>query len=59
MASSAQKDEWIIRGLITASECFRCANKLEHRVEVERVHIHCRDNCNYLPLEKERQDETG
>ena len=47
--------EWVCRGLISASECFSCANKIDHRYSGSRVSILCRDPCNYKPLEGERR----
>ena len=52
--SSSKEGKWIVRGCVTASECFSCRNKLGHRVEEGKVFILCRDNCNYHPLDKDK-----
>ena len=31
--SYSKEGKWIVRGWVTASECFGCRNKLGHRVE--------------------------
>ena len=46
---------WESRGLISASECFSCANKVNHRYGDHRVSILCKDPCNYRPLKGERR----
>ncbi|MCW3991834.1 MAG: hypothetical protein NWE79_03940 [Candidatus Bathyarchaeota archaeon] len=43
------------RGLISASECFTCANSSDHRLMGVRVSILCRDPCNYEPVKGERR----
>jgi hypothetical protein len=56
--SSSKEGKWIARGWVTASECFSCRNKLDHRVGGGRVFILCRDNCNYHPLDKDKVNGT-
>ena len=56
MDGSSKRDvKWLSRGLISASECFSCANKVDHKVKGSRVSILCRDQCNYKPLKGERR----
>ena len=57
--SYSKEGKWIVRGWVTASECFGCRNKLGHRVEEGKVFILCRDNCNYHPLDKDKEKGTA
>jgi len=55
MISSDEKDgEWVNRGFISASECFSCANKINHKRRAHSISVLCRDPCNYKPLRGER-----
>lgn len=45
--------EWVSRGIISACECFSCANKVAHRLRGVRVSILCMDPCRYRPLKGE------
>lgn len=54
MSPSRRRDErWVVRGFLSACECFSCVNKMGHRLKGERVFILCRNPCNYLPLRGE------
>ncbi|MFQ6076804.1 MAG: hypothetical protein ACE5Z5_11825 [Candidatus Bathyarchaeia archaeon] len=55
VGSRKQGVKWVPRGLISASECFSCANKVDHRHSGSGVSILCRDPCNYKPLRGERR----
>ena len=57
--SYSKEGKWIVRGWVTASECFGCRNKLSHRAEEGKVFILCRDNCNYHPLDKDKVKGTA
>jgi hypothetical protein len=56
-----KRDEtWVSRGILSACECFSCANKVSHRFKEANVAVLCRDPCHYRsqkgetrpPLEK-------
>ena len=51
--SRRREEKWVVRGFLSACECFSCANKLDHRLKGERVYILCRDPCHYVPLKGE------
>jgi len=55
VASSKRKAKWVSRGIISACECFSCANKVSHRFKESRVSILCNDPCRYKQLEGERR----
>lgn len=56
MDDSEKRDgKWVTRGIISASECFSCANKIDHRLRDRSVSILCLDPCNYRPLRGERR----
>lgn len=56
MDSSRKRNaKWVSRGFISASECFSCANKVNHKIRGSRVSILCKDQCNYKPLKGERR----
>ncbi|MBS7619713.1 hypothetical protein KEJ21_03605 [Candidatus Bathyarchaeota archaeon] len=48
--SPKKVDAWISRGILSACECFSCANKLAHRFKETKIYIHCKDPCNYKPI---------
>ena len=52
-ASSKRDAKWVTRGIISACECFSCANKVSHRLKGNRVSILCRDPCRYTALQGE------
>ena len=52
-ASSKRKAKWVSRGIISACECFSCANKVSHRFKESRVSILCKDPCRYKLMEGE------
>ena len=47
--SNSKNEKWIDRGLVTASECYSCRNRLDSRVDGGRIRILCRDECNFIP----------
>ena len=53
VASSKLKAKWVSRGIISACECFSCANKVSHRFKESRVSILCKDPCKYKQLKGE------
>jgi hypothetical protein len=55
--SSSQNDEWVVKGMVTASDCFRCRNKLDSKTDGYTVYILCRDQCNYEPITEEKPKE--
>jgi hypothetical protein len=52
-----RNEKWVSRGIISASECFTCVNRVGHRLMGARVSILCRDQCNYEPLKGEQRPE--
>jgi len=48
--SPKRTDEWVSRGILSACECFSCANKLEHKFRETKVSIHCLEPCKYRPM---------
>jgi len=48
MSSKAEEGKWIVKGVVSASQCFSCLNKIEHKLKGRRVLILCKDNCNYI-----------
>jgi len=54
-ASSKHKAKWVSRGIISACECFSCANKVSHRFKESRVSILCKDPCRYVQLSGEKR----
>lgn len=50
--------EWVSKGILSAFECFRCANKVDHRFEETNVCVLCRDPCKYRPLKGETTYHT-
>ena len=54
--SSKDRDaKWVNRGIISASECFSCTNKVDYRVRDGLFTILCRDPCNYKSLKGEKR----
>jgi len=53
VSSSKRKAKWVSRGIISACECFSCANKVDHRFKESRVSILCNDPCRYKLLKGE------
>ena len=45
----AMEPSWVIKGMLSACDCFSCVNKVEHMLKNNRVHILCREPCNYKP----------
>ena len=49
-----RKSSWVNKGIYSASECFGCANKVEHEFREYGVRILCRDYCNYEPKDAQK-----
>lgn len=49
-----KRDEtWVSRGILSACECFSCANKVAHRFKETKVSVLCRDPCRYKSMKGE------
>jgi len=51
--SRRREEKWVVRGLLSACECFSCENKLDHRLRGLKVYILCREPCHYRPMRGE------
>lgn len=48
--SPKKVNTWVSRGILSACECFSCANKLAHRFKETKIRILCKDPCHYKPI---------
>jgi hypothetical protein len=58
MLKASEKGQWITKGVISASDCFSCANRIDHEVKGRRISILCRNPCNFIKCMDEEENET-
>ena len=51
-----KKANWVIRGPLSASECFHCGNKIDQEHRDTRVAILCLNHCHPISLSLEEKN---
>jgi len=45
LQTKKNEPQWIPKGVLTASTCFKCKNKIDHIFRIEKVLILCIEPC--------------
>ena len=53
-----KKADWVIRGPMSASDCFRCGNRIDHEHRETMIAIHCLNPCHPRPVNLEERART-
>jgi len=48
-----KKADWVIRGPMSASECFHCGNKIDQEHRDMMIAVYCRDPCHPKPINQQ------
>ena len=50
-----KKADWVVRGPMSASECFHCGNRIDQELRDTMIAVYCLNPCHPKPISKKEK----